>query len=107
MSKQQSERPAGLESARAERDADGAPAGIKGGRAPIPVKRMGLALNYDGPGIQTSSLTDRTANAGSRHTLEYLPWMRHFRVVYHEAKRDMVWMIHETFVTGWEPAEAL
>ena len=55
------------------------------------------------------ALTERGRN--SRHTIEYLPWMRHFRVTYTpsdiEQAPKMVY-VHEVQVQHWYPmGEAL
>lgn len=107
---QQARRPDGLESDVAIRDANGRPAGLGGGKEPIPVKmlRFRVGENVDLPGKigATSITTTLDAKAGqARHVVEYMPWLRAHRVTFHPVGKGAVEVrfVPESWAT-WEPA---
>jgi hypothetical protein len=106
------QRPAGLESGVALREPDGSLAGMKNGsdgRKPIPVRVMRFNIPMDALGLSVaSSVSDReTKSAASKHRLQYLPWMRHFRLEFSpgNGKPEQISLIHESHVKSWDPAE--
>ena len=54
----------------------------------------------------SSSIKSKEREPNSRHTIEFLPWLRHFRITYTphgENPTTEVFMIHETRPKKWEP----
>lgn len=85
-------------------------------RRPIPVAILKFPSDRlaELPGAsQASAVISRGApgterGKNSRHELEYLPWMRHFRVAYHPSDPEQttkVVYVHETQVQCWYPMD--
>jgi hypothetical protein len=77
---------------------------------PIPVKALRFRQAVDLPGkTGASSVTATADDTKARHTIEFLPWLRAFRVTWHTLevvdgvrRSPQQIMIHETWAT-WEP----
>jgi len=77
------------------------------GRTPIPVRILQFEQpGQEGPGLHmaTSCSIAREGKPMSRHTIEYHPWYRAFKVTYTAPDRTEVAYIPEHRVVCWYPA---
>ena len=78
------------------------------GRAPITVEILQFQQpGQEGPGLQmaTSCSMARPGKLNSRHTIEYHPWYRAFKITYADPTQgDLVAYIPEHRVVCWYPA---
>lgn len=85
------------------------PAQKQGGdRKPIPVGLLQFVQpGQDGPGLSMStSVTSRKLSRGSRHEMDFRPWMRAFRLTHYPANAEPRSVyIPEQRVALWEPLE--
>lgn len=75
-------------------------------RQPIPVAHLILPPHYTAAGLDTSSVTDGRVKAGQPYTIEYLPWLRHFRIQMNRPGAERTLMIHESVPRGWEELDS-
>ncbi len=83
-------------------------AGAEPGRVPIPVRvlRFPHSDPIDVPGKgPSSSIMSVNQDNKARRMIEYLPWMRHHRITVRVEGKDKIFMVHESRVSHWEPAE--
>lgn len=54
-----------------------------------------------------SSASTRDPSSSRRHVIEFLPWLRHFRLTFYPGGEatPLIGFIHETQVKSWEPIE--
>lgn len=72
-----------------------------GGKDPIDVRVLRFVMPMDACGLNVAS----ACTAGKKHAIQYLPWMRHFRIEWtREPGLVEVSMVHETHAKSWEPA---
>lgn len=80
-------------------------------RTPIPVRRLRMRndMGLEFPGCQGKSTVESKpedfGKSVAHWIIEYLPWMRHHRVTWHQAggdKEPVVEMFHEAIVS-WRP----
>lgn len=78
-------------------------------REPIPVSiiKAHTPTPFDFAGLDVGSSCKSSKDAKKKgHTISYMPWMRHFRVVYNDGSGKLnTTMVHETQVAYWVPAE--
>ena len=70
---------------------------------PIPVRMVRFAEPQDGPGLSVASActTDK-----SRHTISYMPWLRHFLFEYRDQAGNILeGFIHESRIAWWRPVD--
>jgi hypothetical protein len=77
-------------------------------RETMPVRVLKFCQPQDGPGFAVSSaLTAKCkTNRNGRHTIEFVPWLRLFRVSYTADDSTLVAYIPEHRVSCWYPLEA-
>lgn len=77
-------------------------------REPIPVKLVRFIAPTDAPGLSVaSSCTASDQRNRSRHSITYLPQIRHFELTYHPPDGEaQVAYIHESRVMSWIAADS-
>lgn len=75
-------------------------------RKPYAVKILKFVSPQDGPGFAVSSALSTVQNGRpSRHTIEFMPWVRAFRVTYKGDDGSITAFIPEHRVACWYPAD--
>lgn len=77
-------------------------------REPIRVRVLRFREPMDAPGLSVaSSCSAKDPAGGTRHSILYIPWMRHFELTFHPGgdEKPRVAFIWEGAVKSWEPAE--
>lgn len=77
-------------------------------REPLAVRLVRFREPMDAPGLSVaSSCTASDQSNRKRHSIQYLPWMRHFRIEFFPGGEGatQVAYIHEAHIKSWEPLE--
>lgn len=77
-------------------------------REPIRVRVLRFREPMDAPGLSVaSSCSAADPTNGKRHSILYLPWLRHFELTFHPGggEKDRVAFVSEGMVKSWEPIE--
>lgn len=76
---------------------------------PIDVAILRFAVAIDGAGLAVASGVSAFRDGRpTRHRIQFLPWLRHFRIEYDrgDGQPALVSMIHEGNVKSWDPVPA-
>lgn len=77
-------------------------------REPVRVRMVKFQSPQDGPGLSVaSSCTSSEQSNKSRHTIVWMPWLRHFKITFQPPGNEpsISGFIHETRVAYWEEIE--
>lgn len=72
---------------------------------PFGVRTLKFVAPQDGPGFSVASALSTELNGrATKHSIEYMPWIRAFRVTYRDDNGKIVGYIPEHRVSCWYPA---